>query len=247
MSKLSVNVDHIATLRQARRAGYPDPREAARLAEAAGAAGITVHLRADRRHIQDDDVRQLRSSVLGKLNLEIAASDEMIGLAPKLAPDQVTIVPERPEEVTTEGGLDLGSHGARLEQAAAVFVDNGIEVSFFLDPDPVQIERLDKIPRTLVAGFEINTDRYCSAAGSASDDELERITSCARLGASLGLRVFAGHGLTTDNVGALAALPEIEEFNIGHSIVARSVLVGMERAVEEMLIAIRGGSSKTSG
>ena len=239
MSKLSVNVDHVATIRQARGIDYPDPLEGARIAEAAGAHGITVHLRADRRHIQDHDVRRLREQVVGKLNLELAATEEMIRLAPDLEPDQITIVPEREEEVTTEGGLDLEAHGQSVERAAKAFVASGISVSVFLDPHPEQIRRLAEISRHLIPGFEINTDRYSQATGAAATDELERIATCAHLGASLGLQVFAGHGLTTANVGALAALPEIEEFNIGHSIVARAVLVGMERAVQEILTAIQ--------
>ena len=246
MSKLSVNVDHVATLRQARGAGYPDPLEGARIAEEAGAHGITVHLRGDRRHIQDHDVRRLREKVVGKLNLEIAATEEMVRLAQALEPDQVTFVPEREHEVTTEGGLDLETHGRSIERAAETLAPNGISVSVFLDPHPEQIRRLAEIPRDLVAGFEINTDRY-SRADATETDQLERIAACADLGSSLGLQVFAGHGLTTANVGALAALPEIEEFNIGHSIVARAVLVGMERAVQEILTAIRSAGQSTSG
>jgi pyridoxine 5-phosphate synthase len=244
MSRLSVNVDHVATLRQARGAGYPDPLEGARIAEEAGAHGITVHLRGDRRHIQDHDVRRLREQVVGKLNLEIAATEEMMGLARDLEPDQVTIVPERENEVTTEGGLDLETHGRSVERAAQTLAATGILVSVFLDPHPEQIQRLAEIPRDLIPGFEINTDRYSRAGGSRTE-ELERIATCAELGSSRGLQVFAGHGLTTANVGALAALPEIEEFNIGHSIVARAVLVGMERAVQEILSAIRSAGSST--
>ena len=243
LSKLSVNVDHVATLRQARGVDYPDPVAAARIAEESGAHGITVHLRSDRRHIQDDDVRRLRRRVRGKLNLELAATDEMLLLASELAPDQVTVVPERPDEITTEGGLDLATHGERLRQTAEHLAHGAIPVSVFLDPDPVQVERLAEIGSALVPGFEINTDRYSQASGRAATDELARIAECARLGASLGLQVFAGHGLTTDNVGRLAALPEIEEFNIGHSIVSRAVLVGMESAVKEILGAIQSSRS----
>lgn len=238
MSKLSVNVDHVATVREARGVDYPDPVDGARIAEGAGASGITVHLRSDRRHIQDDDVRRIRSAVSGKLNLELATTDEMVRLAPELRPDQITIVPERPDEVTTEGGLDLASHANALESAARFFSDSGIAVSVFLDPEPEQIRRLAELPRELVPGFEINTDRYSQAGGEMAGDELDRIAACADLGASLGLQVFAGHGLTTANVGALAALPQIEEFNIGHSIIARAILVGMKTAVEEILAAI---------
>ena len=242
MSKLSVNVDHVATLREARGINYPDPVDGARIAEAAGAHGITVHLRGDRRHIQDEDVRRLRQQVGGKLNLELAITEEMIRLAPDLVPDQITVVPERPDEVTTEGGLDLSTHGPALEKAAAVFTDHDIAVSVFLDPDPRQIRHLAQIPRTLVPGFEINTDRYSRASNEGVAEELERVASCARLGTELGLQVFAGHGLTTANVGALSALSEIEEFNIGHSIVSRAVMVGMDRAVREILEAIQTSS-----
>jgi pyridoxine 5-phosphate synthase len=243
MSKLSVNVDHVATLRRARGVvDYPDPVDGARIAEAAGAHGITVHLRGDRRHIQDDDVRRLRGTVIGKLNLELAITEEMISLACDLLPNQVTVVPEREDEITTEGGLDLGAHLRALEQAAGRLSANGISVSAFLDPEPDQIDQLTQLPAGLVPGFEINTDRYSQARGASRDVELERILACARLGSSLGLHVYAGHGLTTANVGALAALPEIEEFNIGHSIVSRAVLVGMDAAVREILAAIRAAN-----
>jgi pyridoxine 5-phosphate synthase len=244
MSRLSVNVDHVATVREARGVDYPDPADGARIAEEAGASGITVHLRSDRRHIQDDDVRRIRSEVSGKLNLELAMTDEMVRLASDLRPDQVTIVPERPDEVTTEGGLDLASHSNALEGAARILSDSGIAVSVFLDPKPEQVRRLAELPRELVPGFEINTDRYSQAGDQTADDELARIATCVDLGASLGLQVFAGHGLTTANVGALAALPRIEEFNIGHSIIARAVLVGMKTAVEEILAAIAASRSQ---
>lgn len=233
---LSVNIDHVATVRQARRAPYPDPVAAAAIAEEAGAHGITVHLRSDRRHVQDDDVRRLRGSVSGKLNLEMAATEEMIGIALELRPGQVTLVPERPEEVTTEGGLDLGAFGDEIAAAAARLREAGIEVSLFLDPSAEQIERLAGI--RAASGFEINTDRYTKAAGAERDAEFDRITACANRGAELGFRVYAGHGLTTDNVGPVAALGPVEELNIGHFIVSRAVLVGLKEAVGEMLAAI---------
>ena len=246
MSKLSVNVDHVATLRQARGVvTYPDPVEAARIAEDAGADGITVHLRSDRRHIQDEDVRRLGPVVRGKLNLEMAATREMVAIAEQLTPDQVTLVPERPEEITTEGGLDLAAHGASILEAAARLANAGIAVSVFLDPEPNQIQRLAELDGRPIPGFEINTDRYSQATGAAAERELERIAACARLGESLGLDVYAGHGLTTGNVGRLASLPQIEEFNIGHAIVSRAVLVGMERAVREMLSALAKGRAST--
>ena len=234
---LSVNVDHVATVRQARRAPYPDPVAAAAIAEDAGARGITVHLRSDRRHIQDDDVRRLRRSVRGKLNLEMAATEEMLGIALDLRPDQVTLVPERPEEVTTEGGLDLGAAGPAVATVSDQLRAAGIEVSLFLDPHPKQIERLVEVPAA--NGFEINTDLYTKAASKAARlAHLARISACADRGVELGLRVYAGHGLTVDNVGAVAALEPVEELNIGHAIISRAVLVGLAAAVEEMLVAI---------
>jgi len=243
-TRLSVNVDHVATVRQARRAAYPDPFEAAAAAEAAGAAGITVHLRADRRHIQDDDVARLRESVRGKLNLEIAAEDEMLAIAERLRPDQATLVPERPEEVTTEGGLDLLAHGERIDRAARRLADAGIAVSLFLDPDPRQVEALAGLAARAagaVGGFEINTDAYTRAP----DDPalLDAIEDAAAHGAAEGLEVYAGHGLTAANVGPIAAVPAIEELNIGHWLVARAIAVGMDEAVREMLAAMARGET----
>jgi pyridoxine 5-phosphate synthase len=240
MAHLSVNVDHVATLRQARQADYPDPVEAATMAEHAGASGITVHLRSDRRHIQDQDVRTLRQVVHGKLNLEMATTDEMVKFALDCKPDQVTLVPERPEEVTTEGGLDLIGHGDEVGDVAKRLADNGIAVSVFIDPDRRQIERLSQIRGDLTLGFEINTDSYTKARGSAQEAELSKVVEVAMLGMENGLLVYAGHGLTTDNVGPVTAIPQIEELNIGHSIVSRAVLIGMEAAVSEMLTAMAG-------
>lgn len=238
---LSVNIDHVATLRQARGTPYPTPLEAAERAEAAGAAGITAHLRGDRRHVQDADVGALRQAVRGKLNLEIAATEEMLTLATALRPHQVTLVPERPEEITTEGGLDLGANGAQLRAATERLGEAGIAVSLFLDPDPRQLDALEsEIGTALVAGFEINTDRYTVATAPAVE-ELAAIRSMAHDGAALGFRVYAGHGLTTANVGPVAAVPEIEELNIGHWLISRAVMVGIETAVEEMLAAMAAG------
>lgn len=236
--RLSVNVDHVATLRQARKAGYPDPVDAARIAERAGARGITVHLRSDRRHIQDDDVARLAESVSGKLNLEMAATDEMITIARTHRPHQVSLVPERPEELTTEGGLDLLAHGPRIRETAERLREAGIDVSLFLDPDPRQIDAAAALPRELVSGFEINTDAYTRATGDAAEREMDKVRAVARQGHEAGLRVYAGHGLTTANVGPIAATPEIEELNIGHFLVCRSVFVGMAEAVGEMLRAM---------
>jgi pyridoxine 5-phosphate synthase len=235
--QLSVNVDHVATLRQARGVDYPDPVAAARLAEDAGAAGITVHLRADRRHIQDRDVERLRHEVQGKLNLEIAASDEMLALAEHLRPGQVTLVPERPNEITTEGGLDLVARGTAIAAAAERLAAAEITVSLFLDPQSEQIEALGAIGNAAITGFELNTDRY-TRAGSGATAELAALARAADLGRELGFAVYAGHGLTTANVAPVAALPTVEELNIGHSIVSRAVLVGLPTAVAEMLAAI---------
>ena len=237
--RLSVNVDHVATLRQVRGVAYPDPVEAAAIAEAAGAAGITAHLRADRRHVQERDLERLREQVRGKLNLEMASDPEMIDIAKRVRPDQVTLVPERPGEVTTEGGLDLRGDGLVRARAAAKELEaSGIAVSLFLDPDPRQIERCASLGSALVSGFEINTDAYTRAAPSARGGELDKARRAAELGAERGLGIYAGHGLTTGNVGEIAALPQVEELNIGHSIVSRAVLVGMDAAVREMIAAM---------
>ncbi len=234
---LSVNVDHVATLRQARGVDYPDPVDAARIAEDAGASGITVHLRSDRRHIQDRDVERLRESVRGKLNLEMATTEEMLALAVGLKPQQVTLVPERPDEVTTEGGLDLESQSHAVAAAAERLRAAGIAVSLFLDPQPAQIEALGALGNGTITGFEINTDRYTRATETASD-ELAAITAAAKRGHELGFAVYAGHGLTTANVGPVAALPEIEELNIGHWLISRAALVGLHASVREMLDAM---------
>lgn len=245
MAKLSVNVDHIATLRQARRTPFPDPVEAAWVAEEAGASGITVHLRMDRRHIQDSDVERLRESVRGKLNLEMSISAEMLKAAMRLRPHQVTLVPERPEEVTTEGGLNLIFYGRRIAEVAEQLVAHGIAISLFIDPDPRQLQALSSMPgggARWIEGFEINTDAFTRATEPAQvQEELAKIREVADIGVAKGLRVYAGHGLRTDNVGPIAAISNIEELNIGHSIVARSVMVGMESAVKEMLTAMNGG------
>jgi pyridoxine 5-phosphate synthase len=251
--RLSVNVDHVATLRQARRAPYPDPLEAAQVAEAAGAAGITVHLRADRRHVQDGDVERLRRAVAGKLNLEMAPEAAMIAIAERLHPHQVSLVPERPDEVTTEGGLDLTAHASRVEAAAVQLSAAGVAVSVFLDPETQQVEALTTLAHrgtetgARITGFEINTDAYTRAEGEARERELERVRRTAALGAERGFKVYAGHGLTTANVGPIAAIREIEELNIGHYLVSRAVIVGMDRAVREMLAAMRAGRDTARG
>ncbi len=222
MTLLSVNVDHIATLREARGVDYPDPVVAARIAEAAGAVGITVHLRADRRHIQLDDIGRLRREVRGKLNLEMAATDEMLTVAFESRPGQITLVPERPDEITTEGGLDLTTHRQSIGVAASRLVEEGLSVSLFRDPDLEQLSQLSKLPRGSVDGFEINTDAYTRAQGEAVEEELDKIAAAVRYGTDAGFSVFAGHGLTLENVGPIAAMAAIEELNSGHSSVSQA-------------------------
>jgi len=233
---LGVNIDHVATLREARRVAYPDPVEAARFAERGGADGITVHLREDRRHINDRDVERLRHTVSSKLNLEMAATAEMLAKAVALRPDDACIVPERREELTTEGGLDAASQGAALRDLVAALQETGIRVSLFIDPDPRQIEAAAESRATAV---ELHTGTYADVRDPYRlETELARLRSAARLAAAAGLQVNAGHGLRLDNVKPVAAIPEIVELNIGHSIVARAVLVGMESAVREMRAAL---------
>ncbi|HWM89878.1 MAG TPA: pyridoxine 5'-phosphate synthase [Thermoanaerobaculia bacterium] len=237
-ARLSVNVDHVATLRQARRAAYPDPVDAARIAEDAGASGITVHLRVDRRHIQDRDVERLRETVRGKLNLEMSTAEEMVAIALRVRPDQVTLVPERPDEVTTEGGLDVLRHGARIAEAAGQLGAAGVAVSLFVDPDLEQIQAIGGLSGGIL-GFEINTDAYTRARDQAEAVmQLDKVAQAAALGRGLGLHLYAGHGLRTDNVRPVASLPGMEELNIGHFLVSRAVMVGMDAAVREMLAAM---------
>ncbi len=235
-AKLSVNVDHVATLRQARKADDPDPVEAARIAEDAGASGVTAHLRVDRRHIQDSDVERLRASVRGKLNLEMSSAEDMVKIALWVKPDQVTLVPERPEEVTTEGGLNLLLYARRIAEVAERLAAGGMAVSLFIDPDPLQLQALARLSGHGVTGFEINTDAYSRAPAIGS--ELRQIAESVEQGRAAGFHAYAGHGLRTDNVGPIAALPGMEELNIGHFIVSRAVVVGMEAAVREMLAAM---------
>ena len=237
-TRLSVNVDHVATLRQARGVAYPDPAEAVRIAEAAGADGITIHLRQDRRHIQDEDLVRLRGQVRGKLNLEMSTREEMLEIAVRTRPHQVTLVPERPDEVTTEGGLDLRTQLERVREVALELGAAGIAVSLFLDPDLGQLERLADLGAELVPGFEINTDAYCRASTQGSRAQLEAVREVAEKGATLGLQVFAGHGLTSANVRPISDLAQVEELNIGHSVIARAVIVGLDAAVRELLEAM---------
>jgi pyridoxine 5-phosphate synthase len=237
MIRLGVNIDHVATVRQARRAPEPDPIQAAILAELGGADGITVHLRGDRRHIQDRDVEILRQVVKTRLNLEMAATQEMVRIALTVKPDQVTLVPERREEVTTEGGLDVVLNSVQLKPVVRTLQEGGIHVSLFVDPSLDQVKEAHKVDAQAV---ELNTAAYADARDDRSrDGALRAVVDAARLGKKLGLHIHAGHGLTYRNVGALAALPELSELNIGHNIVARAILVGMERAVREMIEAMR--------
>lgn len=238
MPTLGVNIDHIATIRQARRTVEPDPVGAAVLAELAGADGITVHLREDRRHIQDRDVRILRQTVRTHLNLEMAATDEMIGIALDVRPDYVTLVPERREEVTTEGGLDVAGQIERMKQVVGRLQDAGIPVSLFIDADPPQIEAA---AATQALFIELHTGTYADATSEQSQSKaLAMLSAGCDQALAQGLRVNAGHGLTYWNVYPVACLAGMEELNIGHSIISRAVLVGIERAIREMKQAIRG-------
>ncbi len=230
--RLCVNIDHVATVRQARRANEPDPVRAAVLAELGGAHGITVHLREDRRHIQDRDVEGLLATLRTFLNLELAAEPGVIELAVAWAPPQVTLVPEKREEITTEGGLDLTADPDRVRGAIERLGAAGARVSLFIDPDPRQIDASAKLGADAV---ELHTGEYANAAdGAAANRELDRLRGAATRARSAGMAVHAGHGLTYENVGPVAAISELEELNIGHSIVSRAVLVGMERAVRDM-------------
>lgn len=237
MASLSVNVDHIATLRQARKVTYPDPVAAAVLAELAGAEGIVVHLREDRRHIQDRDVRLLRETVQTKLILEMAATSEMIGIAIKIKPDLVTLVPEKREELTTEGGLDLVSQLSNVGDAVSALRQAGIPTSIFVDPDPEQVKLAHQIN---AAKVEIHTGAFCDAdTPEKKEQAFSMIVDSVKLANRLKLGVNAGHGLCYSSISAFRGLHEIDEFSIGHSIVSRAALVGMERAVREMLTLIQ--------
>jgi pyridoxine 5-phosphate synthase len=235
--RLAVNIDHIATIREARRTNEPDPVAAAVLCELAGAQGITVHLRGDRRHIQDRDVELLEKTVTTHLNIEMAATTEMIRIAQTIKPHQVTLVPERKDEVTTEGGLDVVLHAGNVEKAVSQLMDAGIDVSIFVDPDLEQIRQCHKLRAPKI---ELNTGKYADAWKTNTwPAELEKISTAARAAKKLGLVVLAGHGLTYRNIDGIASIAEIEELNIGHSIIARASLVGLERAVREMAELMR--------
>lgn len=238
MPTLGVNIDHIATIRQARRTVEPDPVAAAVLAELGGADGITVHLREDRRHIQDRDVRLLRQTVRTHLNLEMAATDEMVAIALDILPDYVTLVPERREEVTTEGGLDVAGQRDRMADVVQSLQSAGIPVSLFIDADAAQIDASAAVGARFI---ELHTGSYAEAKGEdAQAKELEHLAMGCRQAIAAGLRVNAGHGLTYWNTYPVAGLEGMEELNIGHSIISRAALVGLERAVREMKRVIQG-------
>ena len=234
--RLGVNIDHVATVREARKTREPEPVAAAVLAELGGADGITVHLRGDRRHIQERDVKLLRQVVSTRLNVEMASTREMVEIATLVKPHQVTLVPERPNELTTTGGLDVVRHAASLEKTVTRLQRAGIGVSLFIDPDGPQVKRAASVGATAV---EINTGPYADAAADRQPKQLQRVARAAKTGARHQLDVLAGHGLTYINVGPIVEIDEIAELNIGHSIVARAMLVGMERAVFEMVDMLR--------
>ena len=238
MPKLMVNIDHVATLREARGTTYPDPVYAAGIAEMAGASGIIVHLREDRRHIRDRDVAILRSVVKTKLNLEMAATDEMVGIARDVKPDMITLVPEKREELTTEGGLDAAGLQGRLEKVIEAVKEKGIMVSLFIDPEERQILTAHHLHADMI---EIHTGAFSDARSEeARRGELEKVIRSAVLGKELGLGVNGGHGLGYHNVRQVAVIPEIDELSIGHAIVARAVFVGLDRAVRDMIGLIGG-------
>ncbi len=242
MTKLGVNIDHVATIRQARQAIEPDPVAAAVLAELAGADGITVHLRADRRHISDSDVKRLRATVTTRLNIEMASTAEMVRMALETHPDQVTLVAEREGEVTTEGGLNVVDNRKAVSSAVLQLQKAGIQVSLFIDPTPEQVDAAADLGAAMI---ELNTRAYSEAcprspdlAGPDLEHETAKIIAASQRGSGKRLKILAGHGLTYRNVRLISDIPEIVELNIGHNIIARAVLVGIERAVREMLAAM---------
>lgn len=229
--ELGVNIDHVATVRQARGTTYPSPVEAALIAESAGADAITLHLREDRRHIQDRDVEVLRDSLKTRMNLESAVTDEMIAFALRIKPQDACLVPERREELTTEGGLDVLRHFAQVQRACGKLGEAGIRVSLFINADPAQI---DAAVKAGAPAIEIHTGQYADALGEAQQMELERVRAAVAHGIGLGLKVNAGHGLNYHNVQPIAAISGVSELNIGHAIVAHALFVGFEQAVREM-------------
>jgi pyridoxine 5-phosphate synthase len=239
--ELGINIDHIATLRNARGTIYPDPLKAARLAEEAGADLITLHLREDRRHIKDADLLALRPLIKTRMNLECAVTLEMLNIACQVKPDDVCLVPEKREEVTTEGGLDVIGHFASVKAATTQLKNAGIRVSLFIDPEEKQIQAAKDVGATVV---ELHTGRYADLDGDAQSQELERIRKAAQFGVNLGLRVNAGHGLHEGNVSLIAAIAELSELNIGHAIVAEALFKGWQKAIMDMKALIVRGRAK---
>ena len=237
MPKLMINIDHVATVRQARGSYYPDPVYAAGIAEMAGASGIIVHLREDRRHINDRDVRILRQVVRTKLNLEMAATAEMVAIASEILPDMVTLVPEKREELTTEGGLDVAGNREKIAAAVRNLKGKAILVSLFVDADASQVKAAREVGADMI---EIHTGHFSDAEGSSRRaEELQRVNAAAIEGKALGLRVNAGHGLHYHNVREVAVIPEIDELSIGHSIIARALFAGLDRAIRDMIDLIQ--------
>lgn len=238
MARLTVNVDHVATLRQARKEPFPDPVTAAMLAEIAGADGITIHLREDRRHIQERDLTILKQMIKTRMNLEMAATEEMLRIALEAKPAMVTLVPEKREELTTEGGLDLKLHDRDgLKRIITHLKTSGIKVNIFIDPEPEQIKMAHKLDAD---GVEIHTGRYANTKEShLKEEEIKRIYNAAHLASRIGMAVHAGHGLDYHNVGEIRKIEEIEEFAIGFSIIAKSIYVGLDQAVREMIALVR--------
>ncbi|MEA1968531.1 MAG: pyridoxine 5'-phosphate synthase [Thermodesulfobacteriota bacterium] len=237
MARLAVNVDHVATLREARKINYPEPAAAAILAETAGADGIVVHLREDRRHINERDVKLIKSLVKSKLILEMAGTSEMLGIALNVKPDSVTLVPENREEVTTEGGLDIITHQNSIKETVAALQNADIKVSIFIDPDLDQIKTAHRIDADMI---EIHTGAFCDAKTQGEKEkEFSRIVNAAKMASKLHLGVNAGHGICYNTIKAFKGLNEIDEFSIGHSIISRAVLTGMEQAVRDMLSLIK--------
>jgi pyridoxine 5-phosphate synthase len=242
MIKLGVNIDHVATLRQARGARYPDPVQAAIEAEAAGADAVTLHLREDRRHIQERDVELLKQILQTRMNLEMAVTDDMVAYAERMRPEECCLVPERRQELTTEGGLDVAGNAARIRAACARLRDAGVRVSLFIDADGAQVEAAAAAGAPVI---EIHTGRYADAPDAeARGAELARIELAIRQGLELGLQVNAGHGLNYHNVQAIAAIPGVAELNIGHAIVARAVFSGLQDAVREMKRLMREAAAR---
>ena len=231
MIALGVNIDHVATLRQARRGRYPDPLHAALIAEEAGADSITLHLREDRRHIQERDVTSLREALQTRMNLEMAVTDEMIRIAQKVLPQDCCLVPESRQEITTEGGLNVVEHSARIGDAVKALGASGVRVSLFIDPDLEQIEAAQRGGAPVI---ELHTGAYAESTGAARAREFERLCAAAKFASRLGLIVNAGHGLNYHNVEPIAAIPEIVELNIGHAIVSRAIVDGLAKAVRDM-------------